>query len=199
MSTGISLILCVVAAVLLVVGFIGTFVPVLPGAPLAWAGLLAAYFSEYNSISILCLVITGVVALVVSIVDNFFPVTMTKKFGGSKYATTGDGVLTAIKILEICVEKKCSISSLVSDVTIFPQILINVRVEKMDEVLERPELKEVTDAITAKLGDTGRILLRKSGTEPLVRIMVEAQTDEECEKYANEIKDKILELSESMN
>ena len=117
----------------------------------------------------------------------------------NKYATTGDGVLTAIKILEICVEKKCSISSLVSDVTIFPQILINVRVEKMDEVLERPELKEVTDAITAKLGDTGRILLRKSGTEPLVRIMVEAQTDEECEKYANEIKDKILELSESMN
>ena len=89
MSTGISLILCVVAAVLLVVGFIGTFVPVLPGAPLAWAGLLAAYFSEYNSISILCLVITGVVAVVVSIVDNFFPVTMTKKFGGSKYATTG--------------------------------------------------------------------------------------------------------------
>ena len=89
MSTGISLILCAVAAVLLVVGFIGTFVPVLPGAPLAWAGLLAAYFSQYNSISILCLVITGVVAVVVSVVDNFFPVTMTKKFGGSKYATTG--------------------------------------------------------------------------------------------------------------
>ena len=113
-------------------------------------------------------------------------------------ATTGDGVLTAIKVLEICIEKKCSLSSLVSDVTIFPQILINVRVEKMDEVLERPELKEVTDGILEKLGDTGRIVLRKSGTEPLVRIMVEAQTDEECEKYANEIKDKILELSESM-
>ena len=116
----------------------------------------------------------------------------------NKYATTGDGVLTAIKVLEVCIEKKCSLSSLVSDVTIFPQILVNVRVEKMDEVLEREELKAVTDAITEKLGDTGRILLRKSGTEPLVRIMVEAQTDEECEKYANEIKDKILELSESM-
>ena len=62
----------------------------------------------------------------------------------------------------------------------------------MDEVLERPELKEVTDGILAKLGDTGRIVLRKSGTEPLVRIMVEAQTDEECEKYCNEIKDKIF-------
>ena len=116
----------------------------------------------------------------------------------NKYATTGDGILTAIKVLEICIEKKCTLSSLISDVTIFPQLLINVRVEKMDEVLERPELKEVTDGILAKLGDTGRIVLRKSGTEPLVRIMVEAQTDEECEKYCNEIKDKILELSDML-
>ena len=89
MSTGISVILCIVAGVLLLVGFIGTFVPVLPGAPLAWAGLLAAYFSEYNEISLLCLIITAVIAVVVSIADNFLPVTMTKKFGGSKYATTG--------------------------------------------------------------------------------------------------------------
>ncbi|MCR4648746.1 MAG: phosphoglucosamine mutase [Lachnospiraceae bacterium] len=116
----------------------------------------------------------------------------------NKYATTGDGILTAIKVLEICIEKKCTLSSLVSDVTIFPQLLINVRVEKMEEVLERPELKETTDGILAKLGDTGRIVLRKSGTEPLVRIMVEAQTDEECEKYCNEIKDKVLELSDML-
>ena len=68
----------------------------------------------------------------------------------------------------------------------------------MDEVLERPELKEVTDGILEKLGDTGRIVLRKSGTEPLVRIMVEASTDEECERYCNEIKDKILELSDML-
>ena len=116
----------------------------------------------------------------------------------NKYATTGDGILTAIKVLEICIEKKCTLSSLVSDVTIFPQLLINVRVEKMDEVLERPERKETTDAILEKLADTGRIVLRKSGTEPVVRIMVEAQTDEECEKYCNEIKDKILELSDML-
>ena len=89
MSTGISLILCVAAAVLLLIGLAGTFVPVLPGAPLAWAGLLAAYFSQYNSISLFCLIITGVIAVLVSIADNIFPVTMTKKFGGSKYATTG--------------------------------------------------------------------------------------------------------------
>ena len=89
MSSGISLILSIVAGGLLLLGFLGTFVPVLPGAPLAWAGLLAAYFSEYNDISILCFVITAVIAVVVSVVDNIFPVAMTKKFGGSKYATTG--------------------------------------------------------------------------------------------------------------
>ena len=89
MSAGISLILCVVAGILLLVGFIGTFVPVLPGAPLAWAGLLAAYFSEFNDISLLWLIITAVIAVFVSIADNIFPVAMTKKFGGSKYATTG--------------------------------------------------------------------------------------------------------------
>lgn len=89
MSTAFSVILCIIAAVLLVVGFIGTFVPVLPGAPLAWFGLLAASFSVYNNISIVCLVVTAIFAAGVSIADNFFPVTMTKKFGGSKYATTG--------------------------------------------------------------------------------------------------------------
>ena len=89
MSAGISVILCIVAGVLLLVGFFGTFVPVLPGAPLAWAGLLAAYFSDYTDISILCLIITALIAVFVSIADNIFPVAMTKKFGGSKYATTG--------------------------------------------------------------------------------------------------------------
>ena len=89
MSSGISVILCIAAGVLLLVGFLGTFVPVLPGAPLAWAGLLAAHFSEYNYISVTCLIITAVVAVFVSIADNIFPVAMTKKFGGSKAATTG--------------------------------------------------------------------------------------------------------------
>ena len=65
-----SSVLCIVAGVLLLVGFLGTFVPVLPGAPLAWAGLLAAHFSQYNSISYLCLIITAVIAVVVSIADN---------------------------------------------------------------------------------------------------------------------------------
>ena len=89
MSSGLSIVLCIAAGVLLLVGFLGTFVPILPGAPLAWAGLLAAHFSQYNSISYLCLIITAVIAVAVSVADNIFPVTMTKKAGGSKYATTG--------------------------------------------------------------------------------------------------------------
>lgn len=88
----LSLILAIVAGVLLLVGFAGTFVPVLPGAPLAWAGLLAAYFSDYCSLSVAGLIITAVCAGFVSVFDNILPVVMTKKFGGSKYAVTGSTV-----------------------------------------------------------------------------------------------------------
>lgn len=88
----ISLLLSILAGVLLAVGFLGTFIPVLPGAPLAWCGLLLCYFSNYNEISILCLIITAVIAVVVSIIDNILPVYMTKKTGGSKVATTGSTV-----------------------------------------------------------------------------------------------------------
>ena len=88
----VALILAIVAGSLLVVGFIGTFVPVLPGAPLAWLGLLAAFFSEYCKISISGLIISGFFAALVSVLDNFLPVFMTKKFGGSKTATTGSTI-----------------------------------------------------------------------------------------------------------
>ena len=96
----LSVILAIVAGVLLAVGFAGTFVPVLPGAPLAWGGLLVAYFSDYCNISVVGLVITGVLAVVVSVLDNFLPIIMTKKFGGSKAATTGSslGVLAGFFI-----------------------------------------------------------------------------------------------------
>ena len=88
----VSLILSILAGVLLVVGFLGTFVPVLPGAPLAWVGLLLSYFSSYNKITIFWLVITGIVAVAVSILDNILPVYMTNKTGGSKAATTGSTI-----------------------------------------------------------------------------------------------------------
>lgn len=88
----IDLLFTILAGILLVVGFLGTFVPVLPGAPFAWGGLLLCYFSSYNEISIFCLVITAVFAILVSILDNFAPVLMTKNFGGSKKAITGSTI-----------------------------------------------------------------------------------------------------------
>ena len=87
-----ELALTIFAGILLGIGFLGTFVPILPGAPLAWAGLLLAYFSDYNEFSLTILIITAIVAIVVSIVDNIFPITMTKKTGGSKAATTGSTI-----------------------------------------------------------------------------------------------------------
>lgn len=87
-----SLFLAIAAGVLLAAGFAGTFVPVLPGAPLAWLGLLAAYFSEYCDISVATLIITGIAAVLVYVLDNILPVAMTKKFGGSKSATTGSTI-----------------------------------------------------------------------------------------------------------
>lgn len=87
-----ELALTIFAGILLGIGFLGTFVPILPGAPLAWAGLLLAYFSDYNEISLFILIISGIVAIAVSIVDNIFPITMTKKTGGSKAATTGSTI-----------------------------------------------------------------------------------------------------------
>ena len=88
----LSIFFAVIAAILLLIGLIGTFVPVIPGAPLAWAGLLIAYFSSYCNISLVFLIIAGVLAIIVSVLDNFLPVIMTKKFGGSKAATTGSTV-----------------------------------------------------------------------------------------------------------
>lgn len=88
----LDLILCIAAGLLLFIGFLGTFIPVLPGAPLAWGGLLVAFFSSYTEISVVCLVVCGVFAVLVSILDNLFPVFMTKKSGGSKAATTGSTI-----------------------------------------------------------------------------------------------------------
>ena len=85
----VSLLLSILAGVILAVGFLGTFIPVLPGAPLAWVGLLLCYFSTYNELSLVWLIVTAVIAVVVSILDNIMPVYMTNKTGGSKAATRG--------------------------------------------------------------------------------------------------------------
>lgn len=88
----LDLLFSIIAGILLLIGFFGTFVPVLPGAPLAWCGLLLCYFSNYNTITVTCLIITAIFAIVVSVLDNFAPIIMTKNFGGSKKAITGSTI-----------------------------------------------------------------------------------------------------------
>ncbi|HPX70644.1 MAG TPA: phosphoglucosamine mutase [Bacillota bacterium] len=105
----------------------------------------------------------------------------------SKYATTGDGVLTALQLMRVYVESGESFSSLKSDVRIYPQLLKNVSVTDKDAALNCSEVTETCARIETALGGNGRILLRKSGTEPVLRIMVEASTDEICEDCANAI------------
>lgn len=87
-----ALILSIIGGIILLIGLAGTVIPILPGAPLAWFGLLLSYFSSYNEISVFCLVLTAVFAVAVSVLDNLCPIFMTKKFGGSKAAVTGTTV-----------------------------------------------------------------------------------------------------------
>ena len=111
----------------------------------------------------------------------------------SKYANTGDGILTAIKIMEVILEKKMPLSKLASPVKIYPQVLKNVRVTSKPEAQNDPDVQAAVQAVADSLGDTGRILVRESGTEPLIRVMVEAETMEECERYVDAVIDVIRE------
>ena len=111
----------------------------------------------------------------------------------SKYANTGDGILTAIKIMEVILEKKMPLSKLASPVKIYPQVLKNVRVKSKPEAQNDADVQASVQSVADSLGDTGRILVRESGTEPLIRVMVEAETMEECEKYVDAVIDVIKE------
>ena len=105
----------------------------------------------------------------------------------SKYATTGDGVLTSIKLMEVILEKKTAASELFRDLMIYPQLLENVKVKSKPEAREDADVIATVKKVEEALGDEGRILLRESGTEPLIRVMVEATTDELCRKYVDEV------------
>lgn len=105
----------------------------------------------------------------------------------SKHATTGDGILTSLKIMEAMLESKATLSELTRELRIYPQLLINVRVKDKKRVMEDDRLKEVEQKVSKELGDDGRLLLRPSGTEPLVRVMVEAGSAELCKKYVDEV------------
>ena len=105
----------------------------------------------------------------------------------SKHARTGDGILTSLMIMEVIMEKKQTLAKLCSDVKIYPQLLKNVRVTDKKTARENPAVQKAVDDVAAALGSDGRILVRESGTEPVIRVMVEAATDEICRQYVEQV------------
>ena len=105
----------------------------------------------------------------------------------SKHATTGDGILTSLKVMEVMLEKKESLAKLASEVSIYPQVLKNVRVFDKQKAQDDEKVQEEVKKVSEVLGNTGRILLRQSGTEPVVRVMVEAPDHDTCEKYVDQV------------
>ena len=111
----------------------------------------------------------------------------------SKYARTGDGILTSLKLMEAMQAKKLPLSRLAEGMTVYPQTLINVRVKDKKTAQEDPAVKAAVEAAAAELGDGGRILVRESGTEPVVRVMVEAESQERCQALAEGVVSVIRE------
>ena len=109
-----------------------------------------------------------------------------------KYATTGDGILTAIKMMEVMLEKKKTLAELAAPVPVYPQVLKNIRVTDKAAAQNDPDVQAAVKAVGEKLGADGRILVRESGTEPVVHVMVEAGEEALCEKYVDEVIDVIV-------
>lgn len=105
----------------------------------------------------------------------------------AKHATTGDGILTSLMIMEVIMETKQTLGKLAEEVTIYPQLLKNVRVADKKTARENPEVVKAVAAVAEALGENGRILVRESGTEPVIRVMVEAESQEICEKYVDDV------------
>ncbi len=105
----------------------------------------------------------------------------------SKYETTGDGILTSLKLMEVMLAKQKTMSELAAPVQFYPQVLKNVRVKSKPDAQNDPDVQAAVKKVADALGDDGRILVRESGTEPVIRVMVEATSDEICEKYVDEV------------
>ncbi len=105
----------------------------------------------------------------------------------AKHATTGDGILTSLMIMEVIMETKQTLGKLAEEVTIYPQLLKNVRVADKKTARENPEVVKAVAVVAEALGENGRILVRESGTEPVIRVMVEAESQEICEKYVDDV------------
>ena len=110
----------------------------------------------------------------------------------TKYARTGDGILTSLKVMEAMLAQKQPLSKLAEPVTIYPQVLINVRVKDKAEAQADPDVQAAVTAVAEELGDTGRILVRESGTEPLIRVMVEAPQQDQCQVLAQRVVDVVI-------
>ena len=111
----------------------------------------------------------------------------------SKYASTGDGILTSLKIMEVMMARKKKLSELSEGFTVYPQVLTNVRVTDKKAAQDDADVQATVKKVTEELGDTGRILVRESGTEPVVRVMVEAESEEICQKYVDMVVNVIKE------
>ncbi len=105
----------------------------------------------------------------------------------TKYATTGDGILTALKLMEVMLAKEKKMSELAAPVVFYPQVLKNVKVRNKAEAQNDPDVQKAVEEVAKKLGDNGRILVRESGTEPLIRVMVEAGSHEECKSNVDAV------------
>ena len=105
----------------------------------------------------------------------------------SKYASTGDGILTSLKMMEVMLARKKKMSELSEGFTVYPQVLKNIRVHNKAEAQNDNDVQAAVKAVAEKLGDSGRILVRESGTEPVIRVMVEAESEETCQKYVDEV------------
>ena len=109
----------------------------------------------------------------------------------SKYATTGDGILTSLKMMEVFLAKEKPMSELAAPCVFYPQVLKNVRVKSKPAAQNDPDVQAAVAKVAEELGEDGRILVRESGTEPVIRVMVEAGSDEICEKYVDQVIDVI--------
>lgn len=105
----------------------------------------------------------------------------------SKYASTGDGILTSLKMMEVMMAKKKKMSELAEPLKIYPQVLENIRVTDKKAAQQDSDVQAAVKAVAQELGESGRILVRESGTEPLVRVMVEASDEDICRRYVDSV------------
>lgn len=105
----------------------------------------------------------------------------------SKYASTGDGILTSLKIMQAIISKKAKFSELAGQMKMYPQVLVNVKVKDKSAAQADPDVQNAVNAASAELGASGRMLVRESGTEPLIRVMAEAENEEICRKHVNSV------------